>query len=75
MKRLLCGAAVAAADAAADATYDDPSWNRANWSEADLARVEAAEEASDAASTAAFEAREAAIANARKKLGLPDPAE
>ncbi len=64
-----------AAEAAADAAYDDPSWNRANWSEADLAQVEAAEEASDAASTAAFEAREAAIANARKKLGLPDPSE
>ncbi len=68
-------AAEAAADAAADAVYDDPSWNRANWSEADLAQVEAAEEASDAAATAAFEAREAAIANARKKLGLPDPSE
>lgn len=68
-------AAEAAADAAADAVYDDPSWDRANWAAADVERVEALEDASDIALSAVFEAREAAIANARKKLGLPDSSE
>jgi hypothetical protein len=59
-------AAQAAADAA-EATVDDPAYNRDNWSEADRQRVEQLEEAANSASSAAFDAQEEAVANARKK--------
>jgi hypothetical protein len=58
-------AAAAAADAA-EATMD-PAYDRANWSEADRQRVEQLEEAANTASSAAYDAEEQAIANARKK--------
>ncbi|KTE22469.1 hypothetical protein ATE67_00510 [Sphingopyxis sp. H050] len=61
-------AAADAAAAAADAAGEwDPAYERANWSAADLKRVEDAESALEAASTAAYDAEQAAIANARKK--------
>ncbi|MBL0914847.1 MAG: DUF2059 domain-containing protein [Sphingopyxis sp.] len=61
-------AATDAAAAAADAAGEwDPAYERANWSAADLKRVEDAESALEAASTAAYDAEQAAIANARKK--------
>ncbi len=58
-----------AADAAADAAEAtmEPAYDRANWSEADRQRVEQLEEAASAASSAAYDAEEQAIANARKK--------
>lgn len=59
-------AAQAAADAA-EATVDDPAYNRDNWSEADRQRVEQLEEAASNASSAAYDAEEQAVANARKK--------
>ncbi|UNU43526.1 DUF2059 domain-containing protein [Sphingopyxis sp. YF1] len=58
-------AAAAAADAAA-ADWD-PAYERDNWSEADRQRVEELEAASDAAATAAYDAQQAAIENARKR--------
>jgi len=63
------GDAVDAAAAAADAAASDwdPAYERDNWSEADRQRVEELEAASDAASTAAYDAQQAAIENARKK--------
>lgn len=60
-------AAAAAADAAAAAADWDPAFDRSNWSDADRQRVEELESASEAASSAAFEAEQAAVANARKK--------
>jgi len=73
------GAADAAADAAAaaaDAAGDfDAGYDRSNWSDADREKVEALETAVSEATSAAYEAEAAAAANARKKLGLPDPAE
>lgn len=69
------GAADAAA-AAADAAGDfDAGYDRSNWSDADREKVEALETAVSEATSAAYEAEAAAAANARKKLGLPDPAE
>lgn len=63
----------AAVDAAADGADEDlASYDRATWSEVDRERVEKLEEAADAASTAAFEAEQQAIANARKSMGA-DP--
>ena len=65
--------ASAAADAAADAadaaaaTVDDPAYDRDNWSEADRTRVEQLEEAASNANSAAYDAQEQAVANARKK--------
>ena len=73
------GAADAAADAAAaaaDAAGDfDAGYDRSNGSDADREKVEALETAVSEATSAAYEAEAAAAANARKKLGLPDPAE
>ncbi|PQM27226.1 hypothetical protein CVO77_15020 [Sphingopyxis lindanitolerans] len=63
-------AAADAAQAAADATeaaMNDPAHDRANWSDADRQRVEQLEEAANAASSAAYDAEEQAVANARKK--------
>lgn len=61
-------AAADAATAAADAAGDwDPSFDRENWSEADRTRVEELETAASEASSAAYDAEQAAIANARKK--------
>jgi hypothetical protein len=60
-------AAVAAADAAAESADWDPAYDRSTWSDADRQRVEELESASEAASSAAFEAEQAAVANARKK--------
>lgn len=59
-------AAAAAADAAGEA-IDDPAFDRENWSAADRTRVEQLEEAASSAASAAYDAQEAAIANARKK--------
>ena len=65
--------AAAAADAAADAAdaaaaaVDDPAYDRDTWSEADRTRVEQLEEAASNANSAAYEAQEQAVANARKK--------
>lgn len=65
--------AAAAADAAADAAdaaaaaADDPAYDRDTWSEADRTRVEQLEEAAGNANSAAYEAQEQAVANARKK--------
>jgi len=65
--------AAAAADAAADAadaaaaTVDDPAYDRDNWSEADRTRVEQLEEAASNANSAAYDAQEQAVANARTK--------
>ncbi|WP_422061978.1 DUF2059 domain-containing protein [Sphingopyxis sp.] len=63
--------ATAAADAAAsaaDAAGDwDPAYDRENWSEADRTRVEELEASASEASSAAYDAEQAAIANARKK--------
>lgn len=63
-------AAAAAADVAADAAvaYDDPAYDRSNWSAADLKRVEDLELAYENASLAAQQAAEEAAENARKKL-------
>lgn len=63
-------AAAAAADVAADAAvaYDDPAYDRSNWSAADLKRVEDLELAYENASLAAQQAAEKAAENARKKL-------
>lgn len=63
-------AAAAAADVAADAAvaYDDPAYDRSNWSAADLKRVEDLETAYENASLAAQQAAEEAAENARKKL-------
>ncbi len=63
-------AAAATADAAADAAvaYDDPAYDRSNWSAADLKRVEDLETAYENASLAAQQAAEEAAENARKKL-------
>ncbi|MGV1683769.1 DUF2059 domain-containing protein [Sphingopyxis sp. NJF-3] len=60
-----------AAAAAADAAIDDPAYDRDNWSEADRQRVEQLEEAASNASSAAFDAQEEAVANARKKTPSP----
>lgn len=70
-------AAADAAEEAADAVEDaaDPAWNRDNWSDADRRRVEDLETAATKASAAAYEAEEAAIAAARKRLGRTDPSE
>ena len=57
-----------AAAAAADDGYYDPAYDRDNWSEADRQRVDELEAAATYASTAAIEAHEEAVANARKKL-------
>lgn len=61
-------AAAASAEAAADAVDAavewDPAFDRSNWSEADLQRVEAAE-------AAAYEAEQKAIENARKRNPSP----
>jgi hypothetical protein len=59
-------AAEAAADAATEAS-DDPAFDRDSWSEADRTRVEQLEEAASNANSAAYDAQEQAIANARKK--------
>lgn len=66
-------AAVAAdaAAAAADAAVDDPAYDRNNWSEADRQRVEQLEAAANTASSAAFDAQDEAVANARKKIPSP----
>ncbi len=62
------GDAADAAAAAADAAGDwDPAFDRENWSEADRTRVEELEAAASEASTAAYDAEQAAVANARKK--------
>ncbi|MBJ7502451.1 MAG: DUF2059 domain-containing protein [Sphingopyxis sp.] len=63
-------AAATAADVAADAAvaYDDPAYDRSNWSAADLKRVEDLELAYENASLAAQQAAEDAAENARKKL-------
>lgn len=62
-------AASDAAAAAADAAGDDwdPAYDRENWSEADRARVEELENAASEASSAAYDAEQTAVANARKK--------
>ncbi len=61
-------AAAEAAAAAADAAAEwDPAYDRDNWSEADRARVEQLEASASEASSAAYDAEQAAIANARKK--------
>jgi len=64
--------AAEAAAAAADAAIDDPAYDRGNWSEADRQRVEQLEEAASNASSAAFDAQEEAVANARKKTPSTD---
>lgn len=61
-------AAAEAAAAATDYASDDPAYDRSNWSEADLKRVEELETASGNAAIAAAEAQEAAANNARKRL-------
>ncbi|WP_260582411.1 DUF2059 domain-containing protein [Sphingopyxis sp. PET50] len=70
-------AAADAAAAAADATMDgfDAGYDRSNWSDADREKVEALEAAVSDATAAAYEAEAEAAAKARKKLGLPNPAE
>lgn len=61
-------AATDAAAASADAAGDwDPAYDRENWSEADRTRVEELEATASEASSAAYDAEQAAIANARKK--------
>lgn len=60
--------AMAAEDAVDAASHDDAAYDRANWSEADLKRVEDLEAAADTASAAAFDAEQQAAANARKRL-------
>lgn len=60
-------AAAAAADATAHAV-EDPAYDRANWSAADVKRVEAIEASYERASAALFEATEQAATNARKRL-------
>lgn len=61
-------AAADAAASAADAAGDwDPAYDRENWSEADRTRVEELEASASEASSAAYDAEQAAIANARKK--------
>jgi hypothetical protein len=60
-----------AAAAAADAAVDDPAYDRSNWSEADRQRVEQLEAAANTASSAAFDAQDEAVANARKKMPSP----
>lgn len=59
-------AAAAAADAAVADDWD-PAYDRENWSEADRTRVEQFEEAASNASSAAYDAEQQAIENARKK--------
>ena len=61
-------AAAEAAAAATDYASDDPAYDRSNWSEADVKRVEELETASGNAAIAAAEAQEAAANNARKRL-------
>ncbi|WP_293698212.1 MULTISPECIES: DUF2059 domain-containing protein [unclassified Sphingopyxis] len=61
-------AAAEAAAAATDYASDDPAYDRSNWSEADLKRVEDLETASGNAAIAAAEAQETAANNARKRL-------
>ena len=63
------GDAADAAAAAADAASGDwdPAYDRENWSEADRTRVEELEATASEASSAAYDAEQAAIANARKK--------
>lgn len=65
------------AETAADAVEADadPAWNRDNWSDADRQRVEELETAAANASAAAYEARDAAIAATRERLGQTDPSE
>ena len=58
-------AAAAAADAAGD--YDE-AYDRSNWSTADLQKVEDLEAEADKASSAAYDAEQEAVANARKRL-------
>ena len=58
-------AAAAAADAASGDW--DPAYDRENWSEADRTRVEELEATASEASSPAYDAEQAAIANARKK--------
>lgn len=61
--------AIAAVKAAEDAAgADDPAYDRSNWSDADLKRVEALDEAADSAVAAASDAKFEAIENARRKL-------
>lgn len=62
-------AATDAAAAAADAASGDwdPAYDRENWSEADRTRVEELEATASEASSAAYDAEQTAIANARKK--------
>ncbi|MBL9071648.1 MAG: DUF2059 domain-containing protein [Sphingopyxis sp.] len=61
-------AAEAAADAADAAGGDwDPAYDRENWTETDRTRVEELEAAASEASSAAYDAEQTAIANARKK--------
>ena len=55
----------AAADAAGD--YDE-AYDRSNWSTADLQKVEDLEAEADKASSAAYDAEQEAVANARKRL-------
>lgn len=62
------GDAADAAAAAADAAGDwDPAYDRENWSEADRTRVEELEATASEASSAAYDAEQTAVANARKK--------
>ncbi len=58
-------AAAATADAAGD--YDE-AYDRSNWSAADLQKVEDLEAEADKASSAAYDAEQEAVANARKRL-------
>ena len=61
-------AAEAAADAADAAGGDwDPAYDRENWTETDRTRVEELEAAASEASSAAYDAEQTAIANAREK--------
>lgn len=61
-------AAEAAADVAGDSDFET-YYDRTTWSDTDRSRVEKLEEAAEAASTAAYEAEQQAIANARKQAG------
>lgn len=60
-------AAAAAADSAAETDDWDPAFDRDNWSEADRTRVEELEAAASEASSAAYDAEQTAVTNARKK--------
>ncbi|HMO75976.1 MAG TPA: DUF2059 domain-containing protein [Sphingopyxis sp.] len=71
-----CAVEAAAAEAAVEAVgYDDPAWDPENWTDADRRKVDELNAAASAATAAAFDAEAEAAANARKKLGLPDPSE